>query len=227
VVPPASLRVSHAYLVATLGVRAKAVDAANSAMVAALSQGPADPAVQGLTSAGSLMELSDASYGLFLNSLPASPAAPPASTWVADASTWTAQEVGIFVTTLRSSISLAAVHDLAVVTFQTDPLPVGTDNNAIVLPPTRGLQVSIVVANVGNQPEKHATVTATLFTNGANTTEMVRDFVDLAPGQRSALTIGSLHPVSGTTGRLTVAISTVPGETNVANNSIQQQVEVH
>jgi len=226
VIPPASLRVSHAYLLATLGVRAKAAASAQRAMAAALSQGPPDQAVEGLAATGSLMALSDQSYGLFTGSLPATPATPPPqSIWAANSTIWTAQEIGIFVATLRSSTSLSAVDDLAVVTFETDPVPVGEDNNAMVLPPTRGLQVAIVVANVGNQPERHATVTATLVTHGANTTEKVRDFVDLVPGQRVAIKIGSLHPVSGTTGTLTVAISVVPGETNVANNSMQQAVE--
>jgi hypothetical protein len=225
VIPPAALRVSHAYLLAALGVRAKAAADARMAMALALSEGPADPAAQRLASVGQLIALSDQSYGLFAESLPANPATPPPpSRWALDPSLWTSQEVAIFVTTLRSSTSLSAVHDLAVVTFSTEPAPVGDDGGAWIIPPTRGMQVAIVVADVGNLPERHATVTATLFTNGANTTQSVRDFVDLVPGQRVALTIGSLHPVSGTTGLLTAAISVVPGETSVANNSVQQAV---
>jgi hypothetical protein len=196
-------------------------------MVAALAEGPPDPAVQGLVAVGQDIELSDRAYGLFSASLPAPPAVPlPQSSWVSDPNAWTSPELSVFVTTLRSSTSLTAVHDLAVVTFSTLPPPVGVDNGAEVIPPTKGLQVPIVVADVGNLPEHHATVTATLFTNGANTTETVRDFVDLVPGQRVALTLGSLHPVTGTTGTLTVAISPVAGETNLANNSQQWTVEL-
>jgi hypothetical protein len=227
VIPPPSLRVAHAYLVAALGVRAKAADQAHAAMAAALAEGPPDAAVQGLVTVGQLMELGDQSYALFAGALPATSAtSPPPSMWVVDPTIWSPQEVDIFVTTLRSSTSLTPVHDLAVVTFSLDPAAVGDDKGAVVVPPTRGLQVAIVVADVGNLAERHATVTATLHTNGVNTTESVRDFVDLAAGQRAAVTIGNLHPVSGTTGTLTVAISVAPGETNIANNTVQQPVEL-
>jgi hypothetical protein len=225
VIPPASLRVAHAYLVAALGVRAKAADQARTALAASLAEAPPDAAVRGLVAAGQLMQLGDQSYALFAGALPASAATPP-STWVVDPTVWTSQEVGIFVTTLRSSTSLTPVHDLAVVTFSLAPAAVGNDKGALVVPPTKGLQVAIVVANVGNLPERHATVTASLYTNGANTTDSVRDFVDLAPGQRTAVEIGNLHPASGTTGTLTVAISAAPGETNLVNNNIQQPVEL-
>ena len=223
--PPTTLRVAHAYLVAALGVRAKTAGDAKKAMDAALAQGPPDSAIDGLVGVGQEMELSDRAYGLFTGGLPSSPP-PPGSTWVPDPTPWTIQEVSAFVTTLRSSTSLIPIVDLAIVTFATDPAAVGVDNGATVIPPTRGMQVSIVVANVGNQAVKHATVTATLFTNGDNTTDMVRDFVDLVPGQRVAIKIGSLHPQSGTTGTLTIAVAPVTGETNVANNSQQEPVEL-
>lgn len=225
--PPPSLRLANAYLVATVGARARAASDVRSGMRAALAEGTPDAAVQELTKAGEEMALSDQTYALFADALPvrAIPR-PPASTWVSDPNLWSAQEVAVFVAELRSSTSLIPVNDLAVVTFTTNPAPIGNDGAMVVFPPAKGMQVSIVVANVGNQPEKHATVTATLFTNGANTTETVKDFVDLAPGQESALTIGPLHPISGTTGTLTVAISPAPAETNLANNTQQEMVEV-
>ena len=225
--PPAALRVAHAYLLAAMGVRAKAIADARQGMAAALAEGPVDPAMQGLVAAGQEMQLGDQAYGLFTGSLPAGTVPPPpASTWVADPSVWGSAQVSAFVSTLRSSTSLTPVNDVAVVTFTTIPPPVGSDNGMVVFPPTKGMQVSIVVANVGNQPVKHATVSATLHTDVVNTSETVRDFVDLAPGQEAALTIGSLHPTSGTTGSLTVTISTVTGETNVANNTQQEAVEL-
>ena len=227
VTPPASLRIAHAYLLTTLAVRARAAEDARTAMTAALAEGPADPVVQGLVSVGQDISLGDRSYQLFAASLAAAPAVPlPASVWVTDANAWSQPELNVFVTSLRSSTSLTPVHDLAVVTFTTDPPPVGVDAGAEVIPPTRGLQVAIVVADVGNLAERHATVTATLHINGSNTNETVRDFVDLSPGQRVAMQLGSLHPASGTTGSLTIAISPAPGETALANNSQVWNVEL-
>jgi hypothetical protein len=225
--PPTSLRVAHAYLLTAISVRAKAAVDAQTALTAALAEGPPDPAVQGLVSVGQDIELSDRAYGLFTSSLTVPPTVPlPAATWVSDPTGWAEPQLAVFVATLRSSTSLTPVHDLAVVTFTTDPPPVGLDNADEVIPPTKGLQIPVVVADVGNLPERHVTVTATLYTNGANTTETVRDFVDLVPGQQIAVTMGSLHPVSGTTGTLTVSVLPVPGETNLANNSQQWAVEL-
>jgi hypothetical protein len=242
IVPPPALRVPAAYLVTALGVRARAASEASAAMANALAVGPSDPAVDGLVTAGQDLELGDRAYTLFLNSLPGdlarssavqvgAPSASgatsipvvPDSKWATDASVWTQTDVSAFVTTLRSSTSLIPIHDMAVVTFTTDPAPVAVDNGAEVLPASP-FQVAIVVADVGNTPEKHVTVTATLVTAVSNTTEMVRDFVDVVPGQRIAIKIGSLHPLAGTAGTLTVATQPVPGETNLQNSTLQWAV---
>src|SRR6266849_6061507 len=68
--PPPSLRVAHAYLVAAMGVRARAATDARAAMAAVLAEGPPDASVSGLVAAGQEMELSDRAYGLFTSSLP-------------------------------------------------------------------------------------------------------------------------------------------------------------
>ena len=124
VTPPPSLRVAHAYLLSTLAVRARAADEARTAMNAALAEGPADPAVQGLVSVGQDITLGDRAYQLFAASLPAPTAVPlPVSTWVTDPTGWMQPELVAFVTSLRSSTSPTPVHDLAIVTFTTDPPP--------------------------------------------------------------------------------------------------------
>jgi hypothetical protein len=226
---PKSLRVAHAFLVTALAERSRAAGEARGAVAAALAQGPPDPAVSGLVAAGQDLVLGDRAYQLFMGALPSRPlasAALPVSSWVGDPSEWAPPEATAFVASLRSSLSITPVHDLSVLTFTTDPAAVGTDNGADVIPPTSGLEVAIVVANVGNVAEHHATVMATLVTNGTNTSESVRDFVDLGPGQRLALTLGHLHPVSGTTGTLSVSISAVEGETDLANNVLSRPVEL-
>jgi len=223
VIPPLDLRTAQAYLLTALGVRARAVQEARTAMDQAVSQGPTDPAVNGLVSAGQDLQLADKAYSLFAGELPGGPISVPASVWVSNPLSWDQVETEAFVTTLRSSATLVAVHDLAIITFSTDPAPVGVQNGAQVLPATPILKVSLVVANVGNQPEKNVTVTVTLQTNTGES-QGLRDFVNLAPGQRFAETLQSLHPVAGTSGTLTVAAVPVPGETNLANNALSTAV---
>ena len=48
----------------------------------------------------------------------------PDSQWVADDSAWSQPDLAVFVASLRSSTSLAPVHDVKVVVVSTDPGPV-------------------------------------------------------------------------------------------------------
>jgi len=223
--PPPSMRVPHAYLVAALGVRSKAVHASRDAFDTALTlstsadQGAQD-AVDRLSGVGQDLTLGDRAFALFLGALPRTVAAPPPSVWVANPSDWSSAELPAFVTALRSSASLSAVHDLSMIAFQTDPPAVSAlADGTEVVPTSKAMSVSMVIENVGNQPEHNVTVSALLtLSNGAQ--QSLRDFIDLAPGQRRAITLQALHPPSGTSGTLQVIVQPVPGETNLKNNSI-------
>ena len=225
--PPASMRVAHAYLVASLGVRAKAINEARPAFDAALTQAPqpgqglADAAGQ-LGTVGQDLQLGDRAFGLFVGALPPGVEPIPPSTWVPDASVWTPVSLDAFLTTLRSSSSATAVHDLAMVAYQTEPAPVGAQAAAQIIPAVSAMTVTMVVENVGNQTEHNVTIAAVL-TIGPGI-QQLRDFIDLAPGQMRAVTLQSLHPVAGDQGTLTVTVQPVPGETNQGNNAISTQV---
>jgi hypothetical protein len=73
------------------------------------------------------------------------------------------------------------------------------------------------VANVGNEAVARVTVMATL-TAPDGTADTARQFVDLAPGQRQAVTIGGLHPIPNQPLQLSVKIGPLDGETNVSDN---------
>jgi hypothetical protein len=227
--PPPSMRVAQAYLVAALGVRAKAVTEASPALDAALTETPQpdagllDAATQ-LGDVGQDLELGDRSFALFVAALPAGIAAPPPSTWVTDPTQWSPVQLDAYVTTLRSSTSVTPVHDLAMVAFSTDPSAVAQDNGAEVIPAAQNMTVSMVVENVGNQTEHNLTITAVLsLADGSQ--QMLRDFIDLAPGQTRAITLDSMHPKAGTQGVLTLTVQPVAGELNQANNSLSTPVE--
>jgi hypothetical protein len=222
--PPATLRTQHSLLVAALALRDRATTTVQAALVQALGTDPPAPAIAALVDAGEDMVAADRSYGVFLDGLPKTEGVQsgvmPESRWVDDRHRWEEPELTVFVSSLRSSSTLAPVHDVAVILISTDPASVGDENGAAVLPVPKTLRVQIVVANAGNETEKHVQVTATVTPPpGQGTIDSARDFVDLAPGQRQALTLGGLHVVPGGPSSLTVTVGPVEGETTTADNS--------
>jgi hypothetical protein len=220
--PPPSMRVAQAYLVAALGVRAKAIAEARVALDAAVTQGtPPDAAVSQLATVGQDADLGDRALGLFLGSLPAGSAVPAGAPWISDPGTWTPVQLTAFVDRLRSSASAQPVHDMAILAFQTQPAAVSiAADGTQTIPASSTMSVSMVIENVGNQTEQNVTVMAILNITGGGQ-ETLRDFVTLAPGATRAISNLSPMPTkAGMSGRLTVEVLPVPGETDLANSSI-------
>ena len=219
--PPAELETAHSMLTATVAIRARVASAASGGMADAFTEGPPEPAVDALVKAGEEMVAADRTYAVFVDALPrpAEVTAPllPASTWASDTQLWTRAELAAFVTSIRSSTTPTAVHDVGVLTVATDPAAVATEGNSSVLPLVRSLHLEIVVANTGNAAEKAVPVVATLI-GPAGEVDTARDFVDLDPGQRRAVPLGGLRPVPGGPSTLTVVIGPVEGEASIPDN---------
>jgi hypothetical protein len=138
---------------------------------------------------------------------------------VADAGAYSPATLAVFVASLRSEGSLTPVHDVSIVLVTTNPLPVNLQNGVEILPVVKQLSLQIVVADTGNQAEKNLTVSATIAPSSNGPTQMVRDFVDLTPGQTRTVSLGGLRVVPGQPTTLTTRIDTAPGETSVADNT--------
>lgn len=218
--PPASLRTAHSLLVSTATIRNQAAMAVRSALGRALGTEPVQDAVDALADVGQDLQAADRTYQIFLRTLPLENGNPlgamPPSKWVATPDSWSRADVTVFVATLRSSATLAPVHDMAVVLVTMDPPAVGQDGAAQVLPIAKSLRLQIVVADIGNEAEKRVTVVATLQVTGGQP-QSVRDFVDVVPGQRTTVLLGGLHPEPGP-GTLTVQVGPVTGESAVVDN---------
>ena len=219
--PPSSLETAHTILVATFAIRARVAAAATAGMEGAYTEGPPEPAVDVLVSAGEEMVAADRTYRVFVDALPQPEGvtAPlvPASAWASEPQLWSRPELAAFVASIRSSAAPTAVHDVGVLTVSTDPVAVATEGNASVLPLVRTLRLDIVVANTGNAPEKGVPVVATLI-GPAGEVDTARDFVDLDPGQRRSVPLGGLRPVPGGPSTLTVVIGPVEGEASIPDN---------
>jgi hypothetical protein len=216
--PPTSLQVAHDLLVATLAIRADGADAFRQAMAGAISGRGSPLPTQEIIDVGRDFDAGDRAYVLFAKAMPAT-VPLPGSLWMTDPASYDATDVAFFLATLRSAASLAPVHDVSVLLVTTDPAAVSSNASSEVLPISKILNLQIVVANIGNQSEKNLTVTAAIAPSANGPTQMVRDFVDLSPGQRRTVKLGGLRAQPGTPTTLTVKIDTAPGETNTADNT--------
>lgn len=219
--PPPSMSTAHSILIATMAIRARVATGVATGLAAASSDGPPEPAVDALTSAGEEMLAADRTYRVFADAVPrpTGVTAPllPASEWGEQAELWTRPELAAFVASIRSSTKLSPVHDVAVLTVATNPAAVGTEAESSVLPLVASLRLEIVVANTGNAAEKAVPVVATLIGPGGEV-DTARDFVDLAPGQRRAVPLGGLRPVPGGPSTLKVVVGPVDGEASTPDN---------
>lgn len=217
--PPRSLATAQSVLVTTMAVRARAAGATSDAL-ARVSRGESPgPSVDALVRAGEDMVTADRTYEVFRDSLPAEARSShlPASRWVEDHQAWTRPELAVLVGSLRSSAAPTSLHDVALVMVSHKPPAVGLEGEASVLPVTKSLRLEVVVANTGNQPESQVPVVATL-TGLEGRSDSVRDFVDLAPGQRQAVPLSGLSPAPGGPWRLDVVVGPVEAEGNSDDN---------
>jgi hypothetical protein len=101
----------------------------------------------------------------------------------------------------------------------TDPAPVGTEGSSEVIPAAKNLDLQVVVADTGNQPERNLTVTAAITPALFGPTQQVREFADLAAGQSKTVRLGGLRAQVGVVTALTVAVSSVAGEADTTQST--------
>jgi hypothetical protein len=219
IAPPGSMDTAHDLLVATMAVRADSAKSLRQAIANALGGQPLIAAAAAVGQVGSEMEASDRTYQLFVQALPSPGTGAPTSRWVSDPTAYDQANLSVFLSSVRASTSLAPVHDVAVVLVLTDPAPVSLNGSTQVLPVSKFLNLQIVVADTGNQPERNLMVSATMSPSAIGPTEVFRDFVNLSPGQRRTVSLGGLRPEPNQPTTLTTRIDAAPGETNLGDNT--------
>ena len=171
-------------------------------------------AVQAIQTAGSYLQVGDQAYQLFSSSMPKSVGVTmPASVWVTNSAPYQPQQAQIFLASLQSAASTTPVHHVKIYSVATTPGPVSTSGGVEVLPDATSMTVTIVVADVGNQPEPNLTVTAAISPPGAGS-RSVRDFVSLLPGQAHTIVgLGPLNPPQGPQVTMTITVTPAAGST--------------
>lgn len=233
--PPADLGGPAGLLEACLYSRKKAAVELQSAFAQVLGAAapgakPAatDPAaaVQSIAAAGNDIQVGDQTYSLFSQSVPAAVGVKmPPSAWFTDPSAYQPQTAGVFLTSLQNAVNPAPVHQVKVYSVATDPSPVSRHGATQILPDASAITVTIVVADVGNQPENNLTIVAAISPAGHGTSS-VRDFVNLTPGQSySIVGLGPLNPPQGVPVTLTVTVTPPAGSaTPVATQTLLMQM---
>jgi hypothetical protein len=169
-------------------------------------------AVQAIQSAGNDIQVGDQTYSLFMKSLPAHLGLKiPPSSWYSNPAPYQTQTASVFFASLQNAVNPAPVHQVRVYAISSNPSPVSVQGTTQILPDATAITLTIVVADVGNQPENNLTVTAAISPAGRGSSS-VRDFVNLSPGQSySIVGLGPLNPPQGVPVTLTVTVTPPAG----------------
>ena len=228
--PPSEANEAHSLLVATLELRVLGASAASKAMVDALGNERPSAVVDRLVAAGKNLNAGDQAYRAFSDVVAttlakgtASAVAP--SVWVPESTQWEAPELTAFVNILKANSSVNPVVDVSTILVETTPAAVGMDGARLLLPKTPSVRLQVVVANIGNQPQKHVPVVASLSVNGGPP-DVATNYVDLTPGKRQALSVRGLKASAGNA-VLTVTIGPLAGETSTVDNTKTMQLSIH
>jgi hypothetical protein len=217
--PPPAMKVAQALLVAALDIRTTGTKALGQAIGTALSGQPTTTGVNALANVGLDFQAADRAYSLFQQAMPRQGVPIPNSVWVTNAGSYSTATLTVFVNSLRAHGSLTPISDVSVILVTSNPAPVNLVNGVQILPIAHTLSLQIVVADIGNQPEANLMVTASIAPSSIGPTQNVRQFVDLAPGQTRTVDLGGLHLLADQVTTLTARIDTVPGETDITDNS--------
>jgi hypothetical protein len=212
---PSGVAAASGLLEACLLVRSQAARSIASAVEAELAA-PASPAAAtaaatAVTAGVQRLEVADQAYNLFAGELPGYlDVKVPPSQWVPSGAGYDQASLSVFLTGLRSRVSLAPVTRLTIEAVSTTPSALGSNGTTEVLSPSPDLTVGVVVGNTGNQTLTNLTVGAAIAPTAG--TSSAREFITtLAPGSSQTVSIGYLNPPLGTTITLTVTVTPQAG----------------
>ncbi len=161
----------------------------------------------------------------------------PRSVWVPDQRAWGSQSVGGLVAQLAGAPALAPRHRLVLVGTATGlrpaplpPPPAGGITGVSVVPPTRWLTVTTVVANLGNVAEQGSVVAVTLHLvgqqGGRGAAPSARQRLSIPPGGTVAVELGRLAVSPGATYGLTLSVDAPAAQADRSGLVQQLTVEV-
>ena len=195
---PAAAGEANGYLVAAVGSWTKGLGLLDDAIVLVLDEPAEAGGTERLEEAFDLLRIGDLAYAQFLEAANGLDDSIPVSDL--DVVAFTSEERAVDydsqVVTLRltSVYKLGELHDVSV-TAITDPEPLGERSNRPVVPHSEQFLVQAVVANEGNEPERHVSVDLELIpTDSSEDRVTVKQTVaNLEPGQAKTLVFDTLE----------------------------------
>jgi hypothetical protein len=193
----------------------------------------ATEATDRIAGAGELLARSDSAYDAARRALAgaAGHARIPASVWIINAQEWQLGSVATQVDLAASSTSLAATHLLVLRTVRLNPgalpSPSGKPSPGLsVLSPTKQVEVSVVLSNLGSVDEPHASVQFALTLQPSGLTTTVTRSAAIASAGSATLEPAYFRVKPGDSYRLTVSIVLPPAQTSVTGSSLTEVLQI-
>jgi len=214
---------------ASLVARARAVNEVRSAVDGLLGMSgkgalPVPRAAAQIAGAGALLVHADRTYAAARRGFHAGPgsASLPRSVWVVDSGTWESGPVQTLAQDVATSPTLAPLSRVVLlpdnVRITPSAVPRVTPGGPSILPPTRALRVTAVVADEGNIAATDVVVSARVTTpQGAADSSSAR--ASLAPGASVTVTLPKLKVVPGDSYALTVSVAPPADQANRSQTS--------
>lgn len=162
-----------------------------------------------LVEVGSLLEKADRLYASVRAGFRRAPGEPrlPRSRWVGDAAAWSPGPVQSLVEA-AAGLVVAPKVVLVAGTLGLKPaaVPRPGGGTTVVVPPTRSLGVSVVVADTGSGGARSVPVTASLSRVGKGTPDAEVKKVSLTPSGSVSMSFGGLRVVAGESYTLTIGV---------------------
>jgi hypothetical protein len=221
---------------AVSGIRASLEGLLGGSTGTAAGAGDEAAATTALESDGSRLVSADSSWASCRHKLRSSPGSArlASSVWVNDPSLWTSPALAAFASAVVSSSTLAASPGLGISSVVTVPSPSAGPAGTLVVEPTTGLQLNVVVQDLGNVSATGVSVTATTTPtapvpggSGSRPSHASqRATVDLDAGSSTALSVGGLSVFPGASYVLQVSASATGVSAPPATFSLQIQQAV-
>jgi hypothetical protein len=219
VTPANSVRDLASLVWATFSLRAEAVDSIESSLNAVLD-GNQSSAENGLSGVNSQLAVSDSDYRQFQRLLNERNIAAhvPDSVWLGDASAWETSDIQLLIASWKANLSKVAEHNVTIISIVTNPAPIRKDGSVQVLPSQRNMNVTVIVANIGNVNQ--AKVPVRVRINAADgTSDGKNDSVSLKPGEERTVTFRNIRVVPDGVSTLVVDLGPVANEVDTSDNS--------
>jgi hypothetical protein len=202
--PPAPLAAAAGLLDACLVSRDNGAAEMAAAVQDLLRGGRATDAVGQMNAAVSQFQVGDTAYQLFARDMPKLGVSMPASQWDDGVGLYQMRALGGFAERLVAAVTRSPLHKLAIDAISTNPPALSMAGKVQVLSPASSVSVTVVVQDVGQDPERGIRVVASVGPGQGLAGQQLSASVNLSRGQAQAVSLAGLRLAPSTPTVVTV-----------------------